>query len=292
MPDLADRPMFGLGEAVEESRRSPRIGIAVAAVVIAAFVAGIWYVYDRGVRRGDLKALPVITADGGPVKSSPADAGGLKVPHVDGEMPRAAAGRGGKVEDILPPPERPLAERAAPIEPPKPLVADPPKAEAPSAPPPVAAVEVAPRPAPSPPPAAVAKAAPVEPVEKAAPPASPAQASPALASPAQPSPAPAASEKAPPAIAAVAPAAGRAGAYRIQLVSVGDKKAAENEWRRLARTNGDVLGKLSPSVVTVDLPGKGIFHRLSAGPFADRGAAAEACETLHKRKVGCLVVAP
>ena len=287
MPDLADRPVFGMGEVAAESRRSPRVGIAVAAVVIAAFVAGIWYVYDRGVRRGDLKALPVITADSGPIKSSPVDAGGLKVPHLDGEMPRSATLHAGRIEDILPPPERPLRER---------LTAEPAEAAKPPAskevakvdPPPVPAVEVAPRAAPSvpaavAPPAAVAKETPPSPApEKAAPPAS--------------AP-PVATEKATPTppVAAVAPAAGRAasaGAFRIQLASVGEKKAAENEWRRLSRANADVLGKLSPSVVKVDLPGKGTFHRLSAGPFSDRGAATEACETLHKRKVGCFVVAP
>ena len=145
MPDLADRPMFGMGEVADESRRSPRLGIAVAAVVIAAFVAGIWYVYDRGVRRGDLKALPVITADSGPIKSSPTDAGGLKVPHVDGEMPRGSVGRTGKLEDILPPPERPLPEKAprAAEAPKAPVIAEAPKAE-PASPPPVAAVDVAP----------------------------------------------------------------------------------------------------------------------------------------------------
>ncbi|WP_368744920.1 SPOR domain-containing protein, partial [Desertibaculum subflavum] len=144
------------------------------------------------------------------------------------------------------------------------------------------------------PPAAVAKAAPSAPAEKAAPApaAAPTQPSPAPSTAAPASPPPAVSEKAAPAVANVAPAAGRAGTYRIQLASVGDRKAAEGEWRRLTRANGDVLGKLTPSVVTVDLAGKGTFHRLSAGPFADRGAAAEACEALHKRKVGCFVVAP
>lgn len=274
MPDLADRPMLGMGMMATESRRRPRVGIAVAAVVIAAFIAGIWYVYDRGVRRGDLKALPVITADSGPIKSSPIDAGGLKVPHVDGEMPRTAASRAGKIEDILPPPERPVYERPKP-EPAAPAAARMPTEPAqvakvePVPPPPVAAVEVAPRPAPSTPVAAT----PPAPVAKEAPPPAP--------------------EKAAPPLAAVAPAAGQAaGAFRIQLVSVGEQKAAESEWRRLSKANADVLGKLSPSVVKVDLPGKGIFHRLSAGPFPDRGAATDACETLHKRKVGCFVVAP
>ena len=290
MPDLADRPVFGVGEMADEPRRSPRLGIAVAAVVIAAFVAGIWYVYDRGVRRGDLKALPVIQADSGPIKSSPADAGGMKVPHVDGEMPRASAARTGKVEDILPPPERPLpekkAERAAPpAEAPKPLAAapvEPPKVETAPPPPPVAAVEVAPRPTPAAPPSATPPAV----AKEAAPPPAPETAAPAAVPPAT------AEKAAATPVAAVAPAAGRAGGFRIQLASVGDKKSADNEWRRLSRANADVLGKLSPTVATVDLPGKGTFHRLSAGPFPDRGAAAQACEALHKRKVGCFVVAP
>lgn len=306
MPDLADRPLFGVGHMVGGSRRRSRVGVAVAAVVIAAFLAGIWYVYDRGVRRGDLKALPVIQADNAPIKSSPTDAGGLKIPHVDGEMPRSSTARAGKVEDILPPPERPLperpqVERAAPVEAPSPAPAPAPaevaKAEpdpAP-APAPLASVEVAPRPAPQAapvpqpaPPPAVAKETPKE-IPAPAPQKAPEKVAAAPVPAAEP---PAAAKTVQPQPAAITPAAGSVRGYRIQLAAVGEKAAAESEWRRLSRANADVLGKLTPTVATVDLPGKGIVHRLSAGPFPDRSAAAEACEALKKRKVGCFVVTP
>lgn len=134
----------------------------------------------------------------------------------------------------------------------------------------------------SPPPVAppATEAAPA-PVIAAAPPVAP----PAIQREAQPPPAPIVAAAPPP------PAAEGKG-YRLQIAAVRSPEAARQEWERLKRLHGDVLGALGYAAERVDLGERGIFYRIQAGPIADAAKAKRECGELKRRGVGCILVRP
>jgi cell division septation protein DedD len=77
---------------------------------------------------------------------------------------------------------------------------------------------------------------------------------------------------------------------RIQLAAVKKPEEAQSEWSRLQKALGDNLNGLSLTVESVDLGAKGILHRVQAGPFVDKAAAAAKCEAIKALKQDCLVV--
>lgn len=286
MPDPSDRAIYG--EADEAPSRRSRLGGIVAVVAMLGFGVGLWYVYDRNVQRGDGRPPTVVAADKGPVKTAPADPGGMQVQNTQtGILNQGRKVAEPKVESLLPPPERPRSEpppapkAAAPVAPPPPppaAVAPPPAPAPVSSPPaPVASMPAIPAPA-----VEVSKVPAVEPPKVEAPAAPPA--APAAVSPAAPPKTPA-----PATVAAAPPPVTGGGGVRIQLASLPDAATAEQEWKRLQKANADVLGTLSSRVVPVQLEGKGTWYRLQAGPFADKAGAQQACEALKQRKLGCFL---
>jgi len=87
-------------------------------------------------------------------------------------------------------------------------------------------------------------------------------------------------------------AAASTGYYRVQLAAVKSATRASEEWTRLRKAHGDVLGPLTDSVVRADLGARGVFYRLRAGPLAGEAEAKAVCARLSERKVPCMVVRP
>lgn len=77
---------------------------------------------------------------------------------------------------------------------------------------------------------------------------------------------------------------------RIQLAAVKNADEAPKEWSRLQQALGAQLEGLVLTVETVDLGTKGIYHRIQAGPFPDKAAAAAKCAAIKARNQDCLVV--
>jgi len=77
---------------------------------------------------------------------------------------------------------------------------------------------------------------------------------------------------------------------RIQLAAVKNADEAAPEWSRLQKSLGTQLDGLVLTVESVDLGTKGIYHRIQAGPFPDKAAAASKCEVIKQMKQDCLVV--
>ncbi len=77
---------------------------------------------------------------------------------------------------------------------------------------------------------------------------------------------------------------------RIQLAAVKNADEATPEWSRLQKALGGQLDGLVLTVESVDLGTKGIYHRIQAGPFADKAAASAKCEVIKQMKHDCLVV--
>jgi cell division septation protein DedD len=236
----------------------------VVAVALGGFSAIVWYSFTKGQEENQVALVPLIRAVSDPIKVRPEKPGGMEVPNQDklvysrmnpGEPPPP-------VEKLLPLPETPIAK-------PAPLPEDKSPQKAPE----------------------VAKATPKGPAPAA--PKSTAKSVPAL-------PAPKIAEgeiakreqamaKAGAELAVIAPALG---GYAIQLVAVRSRDRAREHWRKLKNANGDILGNLTPKVVTADLGDRGTFYRLRAGSLPDRAAAERICARLAARKIGCLVVKP
>ncbi len=141
-----------------------------------------------------------------------------------------------------------------------------------------------PLPRPAPPPEAALPPAPAvpPPVVAAAPPAAPA----AVTSPAPAAPAPVAAVPAPPAALAAA------GGYRLQLGALRSEEAARQEWEKIRKANGDVLGNLTAAWPRADLGERGVYYRIQTAPLADGAAAERLCGELKRRNVACILVRP
>jgi cell division septation protein DedD len=248
------------------------ISLAVLAVM-ALGVAARHILFGEAPKDHQL-SVPVIHAEDKPIKVKPQDRGGMDVPNQDKLIyDRMAAKKDDQgPERLLPPPE---TAQAPPPPEPRPAAAPPPASTAPALPP----ATTAPAPAlsaPLPPPVAAPAPAPA-PV--AAPPKT--QAPPAAAKPAPapvPIPAPAA---APPAKAAAG------GGWVVQLGAVHSDAEAKAEWNRLKGAHAELAG-LSPDIVQVDIPGKGLFWRVRGGPL-EEAQARVLCSSLSKQGQGCLV---
>jgi hypothetical protein len=141
----------------------------------------------------------------------------------------------------------------------------------------------APLPRPAPPPETV-------PAPGAVPPASDGVAA-ALA----PTPAPAGPLSAPtPAVASSAPttAPPTIGGFRLQLGALRSREAARQEWDRIHKVNGDLLGDLAAVWPRADLGERGVYYRIQTTPIADAATAERLCGELKRRKVACIVVRP
>jgi cell division septation protein DedD len=142
-----------------------------------------------------------------------------------------------------------------------------------------------PRPAPSGEEASATPAVQAVPVSPAVqPPAGPATAAPTPAAPAV------AVLPPPPAPAPSVPAA--VTGYRLQLGALRSEEAARQEWVKLKKAHGDLLGALNAAWPRADLGERGTYYRIQAGPIGDVAAAEHLCGELKRRNVGCILVRP
>jgi hypothetical protein len=221
-------------------------------------------------------AVPLIEADGRPLRVKPADPGGLEIVGKD-DMIMSGASDGRTVM-------APAAEVPAPQE----LKAQEARQAAQRAAAERAAMESRPAPAHAP-------AASIQPISltRAAPPSTSPAAAPAAA---EPKPARTAAALAtPPAKAASQSAAAVAAAptaaptkTQVQLAALASQEAALAEWQRLAKKMPDVFGGRQPAVVKVERDGH-TYWRLRTGGFADVEHARDFCEKVKSKGAGCSI---
>lgn len=257
--------------------RSPFMVWVVTCTAVIVTAGVLWYSYPREAERQELAALPTVHADAGPYKVAPADPGGMEIPYRDSTVfetlrtSDAGADGEGKIENLLPEPEKPverpdvIAAAEVIASPVKPAKEDVPvvdvtetveKTTEPSAPTPVENVEVR-----------------EEKIEKVA-----------------------------EAAAKTEPAAGtaakietktetqKAGGFLVQLGSVKSDDAARQTWKSLTKTFPAQLDGLDLKVQKADLGEKGVFYRVQAGPV-DETQAKSICQAVAAKKPGgCLVV--
>jgi cell division protein FtsN len=241
-----------------------KFGIAVVALGGVAGVA--WYATVQGQKDASM-VVPVIHPDPTPIKVLPDKPGGLEVPNRDKLvfMQITPEQQKARVEQLLPPSEKPLPKPAPPAAE-KTVVAPPSGRLVPDV------ADLAPRtggdaavgasPQPSVPAEAKTKATAKTKVIDAK-----------------------SKEKLAAKIAAL-------GAFQIQFGAMKSKSKAAKEVSRIARVHKSLLGKLKVTSVRSDLGKRGIYYRLRAGPLKTRAAANSLCQQFAARKMGCIVIKP
>ncbi|MCP5433000.1 MAG: SPOR domain-containing protein [Alphaproteobacteria bacterium] len=102
-------------------------------------------------------------------------------------------------------------------------------------------------------------------------------------------PAPVPTNALPHAPAAAAPGTGGA-MFAIHLASYRTEARATEGWTELRLRFPKALERLQPRLAEIEVPGRGAFWRLKAGPFATWGAADAACEPLRAENWICTVM--
>lgn len=262
-----EQPAPGDGDEYYPRRRILP-GALLAIGVMALFAGGLWAAYRAGVRHAQngpvVSAAPAATAPGG----AAANAANAQVPLIRADTdpvkvkPEKAGGMNIPDRDDPIYAMRSNGSQAEHILPP------------PEAP--------APRPVAPPPPPPAPQAATLSP-----PATPPVQSFPAplpapgpVAEPARPAPKP-----------APAPRPEAAGPpMKVQLASLRTPDEARDEWQRVKRENGDLLGRYSAVAVRADLGERGVWYRVEVGPVGDRAAAVKLCKALRERDLGCQLV--
>ncbi|HTJ65786.1 MAG TPA: SPOR domain-containing protein [Alphaproteobacteria bacterium] len=299
-------------------RRSIWPSIAVVAAALA-FGGVIWFAYQSG-KSGNGGLPPLVKADTGPTKVKPENPGGQEIPFQDSTVYDRLDQNGQKpvVEKLLPETETPVTRPPpAPVPNEATVLAPQAGGQAPSVLPQGNGVVVAPAASDSAatalaPPGSNLALPPAPPIQQQVSPAPQPQVVPqqsqVAATPqakpinpppaARPAPKPAADS-----IAALigaseagvpppqhAPAAAGGTGYRLRLSAVRSPAAVADEWARLKRRYPE-LASLRNTTSKIDLPDKGTFYRIEAGPLSE-GEAKSTCDRLRTQGLGCIVVKP
>jgi hypothetical protein len=277
----------------EEGSRLPLL-IVIALLVLAAFAGVVYLAYTEGVQKGRSDAPRVITAQPGPAKVAPTDAGGTVTPYKGlkiYEQP-APTDEDSANEDSAPPPPTDIAPQKlatttattpsvmpAPTKPAVTVAATTPPvakpAPEPVAKPPVKTAVASTQPAATAAPRSLTPATIAPATKPATPPATKPVAT------AAPKPAPVETKPLPatPTPAATAPAAS-SGSYVLQIGAYKSQAEANAAFASLKAKNPAVMSGFSPNVKQVDLGEKGTWYRLRVGSFSDKEAAAALCGRL------------
>ncbi len=79
----------------------------------------------------------------------------------------------------------------------------------------------------------------------------------------------------------------QAGPVMVHLASYRHVENAETGWTQLLDKYGDLLGGLGPMINRIEIPDKGTFYRLKAGPVGSLDAAKRLCSGLKARGAYC-----
>jgi cell division septation protein DedD len=301
-------------EAVTPSAKSVirliLVGIALAALV--AFAGVVWYAYNTGIREGSEFAAPVLKPKG-PSKTAPQSPGGENVPHRNKKVYSLIdkSPISNNVERFAPPPENPLPHPSTNASFDDPPALPEPSLKAPSAPPtamnpPPPSITVKRR---------IAEGVPVAPTTlKTETPKTPAPIATTATenttpTPTKLKPAPKAPPKSITVLTAAAPviapkpvvppktqvATGlksSTGAYLIQIASLKSAESVRRAWDQYLKRHKGLFVGLKLFVRTKSIKGRGVFHRVQVGPFANQAQARAKCTVLRTNKIPCLVIRP
>jgi len=255
----------------EDSRRGPLL-LAAAFAVFVLFLGVVWSAYNQGLRESGRDGAPRLLANTEPYRERPLDPGGVQTPDTDMEVYDRLSGEDHADAAVTtrPGPEEPLDESrpALRIET---VNADQTGVE--PEPDATATTDVTPRQAPARPEPDRPEPSPQR-AEPETPPAAPAR---------QPDPAPV---QAP---TAAGIAVDTSGDWVVQIASFRSRADAEAAWVAFQTRFSSIGAGVVPDVAEVDIPNRGVYHRLRIAAFASRDAAVAYCARLQQRGQDCLV---
>lgn len=284
----------------DEGSRLPLL-IVIALLVLAAFGGVVYLAYTEGVQKGHSDAPRVITAQTGPAKVAPTDAGGTATPYKGlkiYEQPAPADEDAGNEDSAPPPPTevKPAAPAATAAVTPLPAASatKPNVTTATSSP-----IIAKPQPVVARPQPVVTKPQPAVTKPLAPPPSQTvATAAPKPLAPAPAAKAPATTEVKPTVVASVPPpapapapaaTATTGSAYVLQIGSYKSEAEANAAFAALKGKNATLLSGYAANIKQVDLGAKGTWYRLRVGSFGDKDGAAALCQRLGG---GCFPAKP
>lgn len=248
----------------EDSRRGPLL-LAAAFAVFVLFLGVVWSAYNQGLRESGRDGAPRLLANSEPYRERPIDPGGTQTPDTDMDVYDRLTGEDHSNEAVTtrPGPEEPLEESrpALRIE-----TVDADQTGVQPEPGTNATPDITPRPAPDRP----------EPqrAEPETPPATAVR---------EPEPAPAT----PPAASGVA--VDTSGEWVVQIASFRSQADAEAAWLAFRTRFASIAAGVAPDVAEVNIPDRGVYHRLRIAAFASRDAAVAYCARLQQGGQDCLV---
>ena len=231
--------------------RSPLFAVLMVAGTLAVLAAVLWYSYPKEAAEHELRAVPIVRADAGPIKIIPSDPGGMDIPYRDStvfDTLHASKNRSDRIENLLPEPEKPLprGELFAGLK--TDMKTD---------------LEInATLPTPEKPVMPAVKPEKTE-AEKAA------KTEPAAGTPKDKT---------------------SGGDYYVQLGSLRSRADAERAWKDSQGAFPGQLGGLDLRINEADLGAKGTYYRVQGGPVSQQSAQSICKAVEAKKPGGCLVV--
>ncbi|WP_304071717.1 SPOR domain-containing protein [Maricaulis maris] len=255
---------FATFDARDEDARRGLLLLTTALAAFVLFLGVVWSAYNQGLRDSGRDGAPRLVPNEEPYRERPVDPGGAETPDTELEVYDRLTGDGAADDTVSlrPAPEEPLEDSGRPTLRVEQVDAD-------------AAADTQPQDTPIETdtlPDATPRQAPQRPVR-------------------EPDPAP------DPVVAAPEPAAPSGqvtgvdltGSWVVQIASFRTEADAEAAWVVFRTRFSDISSGMAPDVASVEIEGRGTYHRLRIAAFGDRGDAVSFCSTLQSRGQDCLV---
>lgn len=255
---------FATFDARDEDARRGLLLLTTALAAFVLFLGVVWSAYNQGLRDSGRDGAPRLVPNEEPYRERPVDPGGAETPDTELEVYDRLTGDGAADDTVSlrPAPEEPLEDSGRPTLRVEQVDAD-------------AAANTQPQDTPIETdtlPDATPRQAPQRPVR-------------------EPDPAPEPVVAAPEPAAPSGPVAGvdLSGSWVVQIASFRTEADAEAAWVAFRTRFSDISSGMAPDVASVEIEGRGTYHRLRIAAFGDRGDAVSFCSTLQSRGQDCLV---
>lgn len=255
---------FATFDARDEDARRGLLLLTTALAAFVLFLGVVWSAYNQGLRDSGRDGAPRLVPNQEPYRERPVDPGGAETPDTELEVYDRLTGDDATDDTVSlrPAPEEPLEDSGRPTLRVEQVDAD-------------AAANTA------------LQQAPVE--TETLPDATPRQAPQRPARQPDPEPEPVVVAPEPAAPSGLVTGVDLSGSWVVQIASFRTESDAEAAWVAFRTRFSDISSGMAPDVASVEIEGRGTYHRLRIAAFADRGDAVSFCSQLQSRGQDCLV---